>query len=334
MFNKFYKTIAATAVASIALTAVVAAPVGAQSLSPSGPNEAVAPSSDWVGIEPGESQWYTFHYDFDEDDSASQAIVELEMAVEDSLRFEIWTSEQLRQWSNGDEVDALGAGSVSSNDDMILEWAGSAPASDTYYVIVENNRSIPSYYSLDITGEDVSFTTASFDDMMSSVVNEEASVATDLADIQTETMALTVETGFAQDNRVGSDPANAMIPNSEWTELQPGESRWYTFDYDYDNSDDALPTEALVELEMGAENTVEFEIWTPDRLQQSATDEDIEALGVGSVKSDLTGNDDHDTKLIWSGSAPASDTYYIVVQNKTDQPAYYSLNVSGDDVTF
>jgi hypothetical protein len=334
--NKLFKSVASAALAGAVLVSVAATPVFAQEISASGPNEAVAPNSNWVELAPNGSHWYAFDYDYDSGDTPSQAFVELEVAVEDSIGFEVWTPQEVREWANGQKVNPVGAGSELSDDAFTVAWVGSAAASDTYYVIVENNRNVTSNYKLDIFGETVSFSAPQFNGDIAATPAATEAVAVDVvasADIQSDELGLTVEAAPVEAATAGIDPFSALIPNSDWTAIAPGESRYYSFRYDYDDGD-LTPSQALVELEMGTENTVEFEIWTGEQVRLWSNGTDFDAVGMGNLKSDFTGNKFHDTKLIWAGSGTASEDFTIVVKNTTDVPAYYSLNVSGEDVTY
>ena len=45
----------------------------------------------------------------------------------------------------------------------------------------------------------------------------------------------------------GYGPESALTPSDDWRSLAPGEVRWYTFHYDYDQIADEA-TETIVEL--------------------------------------------------------------------------------------
>lgn len=139
----------------------------------------------------------------------------------------------------------------------------------------------------------------------------------------------------ADEPTAGFGPDTALAATGDWEGIAPGESRWYVFHYDYDNSsDDNRPSQAVVELEMGHEDSVSFEVWTQNQLRLWADGVDFDALGVGSKKSNFTGNDDHDTKLLWAVKERSSETFYVIVDNERDIASYYVLNINGQDVTF
>lgn len=339
MFKNLSKIIAFMAVVAVlALVGVGAASASDEPTAGFGPDTALAATGDWEGLAPGESRWYVFHYDYDnsnDSNTPSQAVVELEMGNEDSVSFEVWTQGQLRLWADEVDFDAIGVGSKKSNftrnddHDTKLLWAVQERASETFYVIVENERDIPSYYALDISGRDVSFPTAGMN-----IVESTAPTTSD--EIMTETMALTVEDTPAPELADGYSADNAIAAPSDTVTLQPGQQIWYTFEYDYDNSDeDNVPSQALVEVAMDVQDSISFEVWTPDQVRLWVQNEEFDATGEGTNFRDGTGdNDPNRNLLVWSGSAPASNTYYVIVENETDAPAIFSISISGEDVSF
>jgi hypothetical protein len=157
----------------------------------------------------------------------------------------------------------------------------------------------------------------------------------------------------------GMSASTASAPISGWLEIAPHSSQWFKFKYSYDDSgkthdSNSTPTDALVTLKMQDPNSVGFEVWTPGRLQNpqyAAKDTDhsdpmFEPVGVGTPM--FMGTTHHHNAngvrevvdvtnpnvLTWSGGERASDTFYVVVQNKTDTPASYMLAVSGPTVSY
>jgi len=133
----------------------------------------------------------------------------------------------------------------------------------------------------------------------------------------------------------GTSPNAAVAPNAEWMMIEAGESVWYEFHYDYDNSNSGnTPEQAIVELEMGTEDSISFDVWTPAVVDLWVNNEEFDPIGAGSKKSDLTGNDDHATKLMWATSTAASETFYVIVENNRLVPSYYQLQITGNSVSF
>jgi len=302
-----------------------------------GPNVAAAPAGDWVGLEPDQEVWYVFNYDYDSSrDTISEALVELEMGSENSVSFEVWTAEQVEKWATGTDFDALGIGARKSDftgnhfHDTKLIWANGAAASERFYVIVKNDRDVASYYNLDISGTGISFPTVA-----ESPAVDVAAVDTGSADeILTESLGLVVEGVTVEvPDLVGVGPDTALVATNEWTDLAPGEKIWYAFTYDFDQHA-STPSDVLVQLEMGNENSVGFEIWTPDQVNKWGNGTDFDPLGLGAQLSDFTLNDAHDTKLTWSSNTLSSDTYYVIVENQNATTSYFALDITGKDVSW
>lgn len=133
-----------------------------------GPDNAAAPSDEWVYISDGESLWYAFDYfghhefELDEDDEevaiwvASPVQISLDSQPDEAVGFSVWNEEQVRLWSLGEEVDPLGRGTENENEAGDLFWAGSLGNPGRYYVVVETQGTEPGTFVLSISGEDVS----------------------------------------------------------------------------------------------------------------------------------------------------------------------------------
>lgn len=143
----------------------------------------------------------------------------------------------------------------------------------------------------------------------------------------------------------------AAGPGAGIIEIASKSSNWFKFKYSYDNNDsDNEPTQALVRLKMATPGCVSFEVWTPGRLrdpqhndQDSDTKNDrVAPVGGGTpefLRSEhRAGEQSTDVvnplSLTWAGSAKSSDTYYVVVKNKTEAACTYSLSISGPDVSY
>lgn len=149
---------------------------------------------------------------------------------------------------------------------------------------------------------------------------------------------------------------DATGPLAGVVQIEPGATHWYKFKYTYDNSKDSNePTQAIVELMPMVRGAVNFEVWTPERLNAPLPDDSLPKdaavrtpVGVGSPM--LVGETSHwegpapqhkhyvplldGLHMMWAGGAAASDTYYIAVTNKTDTVQSYELVISGPDVAF
>jgi hypothetical protein len=173
----------AVMVAMPALAATPAAPA-------TGMTAAGAPLPGWVTIEPGMAQWYRFKYSYDNSDKDNepfQAIVELRKAAPANVIFEVWTpgrlnaplrDPKLTREEQGALREPVGMGTpmyldtvwhyegpsgmqhrhyVDVFDATHLTWAGSARATDAYYIVVKNKGSEPASYQLTISGPTISF---------------------------------------------------------------------------------------------------------------------------------------------------------------------------------
>lgn len=148
-------------------------------------------------------------------------------------------------------------------------------------------------------------------------------------------------------------------PVAGTVQIEAKGSNWFKFKYTYDNTKteernadgnhNSEPTQAFVNLKMAVANCVSFDVWTQDRLQtpqhngqdKDAKNDKITPVGrgtpysKGSVQVDGKQQDVSDAQMLtWAGSAATSDTYYVVVKNRTDAACSYSLSISGQDVSF
>lgn len=133
-----------------------------------GPDNALAPSDEWIPISEGDVSWYAFqyrgHHEFDEDEDGEEVATWVATPVEiwldsepdQDVGFAVWTEEQVRAWALGEEVDPVGRGTENENEPGDLFWAGSFGNPGRYYVVVEHEGTEPGSFRLSISGEDVS----------------------------------------------------------------------------------------------------------------------------------------------------------------------------------
>lgn len=175
--------------------------------------------------------------------------------------------------------------------------------------------------------------------------------------------------GMAQDPcgqfTFGTSRETAGGPFGGWVQIAPQTTTWYKFKYYYsprnddsddeDNNgdnDDNEPTNAVVHLRMNVPNCVSFEIQTPERLDHpdryaegNKDDDDAQTplrgpVGRGTPFATNNHDDDSDemvrdpSHLVWVGSAAATDTYYVIVRNRTNAACTYTLSITGPDVAF
>lgn len=303
-----------------------------------GPATALAPMNVRRTLAPGEERWYTFRYAGGADDeNPSEAVAELAISRPNSIDFEVWTEDDVRQWANGEDFTPTGAGTPAfaiedgnsdNRDRRLLRWVGSGQATTTWYIVVENNSDAAASYRLTVTGPDVFFPDSNAETAEDSMDEMDSTMSAD-ADRMAGAMAQTVNGG--------TGPDDALSPMGMQRTLAPDETRWYTFDYT-GGADDANPEEVIAELRMANPGSVSFEVWTEDDVRSWQNREDFEPTGAGTpaftVEDDPNADNRNRSLLRWVGSGQAETTWYIVVENETDAPAPYRLNVSGPDVSF
>ena len=110
-------------------------------------------SGDMTELEPGGQHWYTLSY-------RGSGTVEVRMNVEPngSAYFVIATPDGARSWAAGGELESIGRGTENEFESADLFWTGSFGSAGDYYLIVEysGNGRDPAYYSLDVSGADLS----------------------------------------------------------------------------------------------------------------------------------------------------------------------------------
>jgi hypothetical protein len=134
----------------------------------SGPEDALAPSDEWVLLPVGETYWFAFQYQghhryWGEDDEevlsawvGSELKILLDVEPDGGATFSVWTPEQVRRWGLGEDVDPVGRGTENENEPGDLFWSGSFAEPGRYYVVVEHQGTAPSSFQLSISGEVVS----------------------------------------------------------------------------------------------------------------------------------------------------------------------------------
>jgi hypothetical protein len=155
---------------------------------------------------------------------------------------------------------------------------------------------------------------------------------------------LSVNTSFALDpwGAVDATP----LQNGVWHELAPGEVHWYKFGYNVgykqtndDDDDDDFDKEfeivaPYVSIRLISEpNNLEqpgFSVWTPERLKQlqieGGDDNEAQPLGRGSPEEHAKGD------LFWRGRFDGRGTYYVAVENKSNETRYYALYMNTDSL--
>lgn len=140
----------------------------AEAATGTGPDNALAPSDEWISISTDQVYWVAFDYwgrhEFEEDEDEEQVAIWtatpvqiwLDSEPDEAVVFGLWTEEQVRLWALGEEIDPIGRGTENENESGDLFWAGSLGNPGRYYVVVENQDTAPGTFMLSISGEDVS----------------------------------------------------------------------------------------------------------------------------------------------------------------------------------
>jgi hypothetical protein len=174
MFRLLSKRALSAISAGLLLVVTAVTPVAAQdqtaAATPGTSRETAGPNfPEAVQLNPGDTHWYQFRYTFDDTlkDEPENAAVTLKMDTIGCATFDVTTSGRLNFPYNddGDLVGPVGKGTAFSTggndpqeiDPSQLDWVGSSPASETYYVIVKQHGDTPCSYKLSITGSPVSF---------------------------------------------------------------------------------------------------------------------------------------------------------------------------------
>jgi len=351
--TKISKTIGVVATAALLFT-TGAGTTFAQSatLNPGdGPTVAVYPSSDAVTIAPNSWQWYSFRsqvpINVDSDgndvvtnpeDATINAIVRVQSGDVD---FEVWSDEDLNNWRNDSEFEATGNGTINefvSGDPLF--WEGSFTTNNSYYLIVKNNSAQAATYTLDIVGNVAFPTSLALDSTMSTEMAEsdvmssgemalmveepvEATMTEDMAATDASTMNATMGTG--PESTLMPAEGNVMIDGNSW--------QWYSFrsqlpvDVDSDGNDVVTnPSDATINALLRAKSgNVDFEVWSADDLNNWRNDNEFEATGTGTTNEFISGD-----PLFWQGSFTTNNVYYLIVMNRSAEPASYSLDISGN----
>ncbi|MBX3011572.1 MAG: hypothetical protein KF832_08685 [Caldilineaceae bacterium] len=132
----------------------------------------------------------------------------------------------------------------------------------------------------------------------------------------------------------GTGPDDALSPTGETTTLDPHARRWYVFKYDYTVGEN--PSQVIAELQMDEPGSISFEVWSQDDLNRWRNGEDFTPTGAGTPAFAIgAGADNRDRTLLrWAGGSRATVTYYLIVENNTDNPMNYTLTVNGPTVSF
>jgi len=137
---------------------VAAAPEAAPSAMVAESEPAVAETvpaevGSWMSLPVGMEHWFSFYYDGD----GSQIEITLAADPDNGATFSVWTSEQVRRYSLGEDVQPVGRGSQNEFASGDLVWSGSFTSPGKYFVRVDHRGAAPTKCMLDITGSAVTY---------------------------------------------------------------------------------------------------------------------------------------------------------------------------------
>jgi hypothetical protein len=341
MFTKLSKFLSGLLVAALLVTAGASAAF-AQELNAgpgSGPGNAARPTAGAVEIAPGSWQWYAFRSQVpvqgDEDEAVvianrlNEAVINATLRTQSgNVDFEVWSADNVNEWIAANDFDPVGAGT--ENESITgdpLYWEGAFTTNNTYYLIVMNRGSQAATYSLDVTGN-VSFPTQL-------ALNGAAQEAV----MSTGEMALTVAAPAAaagaapMTTAIATGPEMAGMPAAGNVEIAPQSWQWYAFSSQVPLSVDAEGNDVTNVVNQAKVNAilrnvsgnVDFEVWSADNLRDWVNGTDFDATGAGTTNESISGD-----PLFWEGSFTTNNLYYLVVKNRSNQPATYNLSVVGD----
>lgn len=333
-------------VSALALIAVLClmGPAAALADTPTGtgPSDALAPTNTMQHLNVGQERWYAFHTDgADRQNNPSQVFVMLNAQPNGSARFNIWSTERMlaRQVSSDPNKDAppVGEGtqvSFKDGDNTLyryngaLVWGAGFMHPATYYIQVQQTGSQPADYQLSVTGDAVTFPTATQNVQLAANTNPAPAASASKAPL---TLPATGNQASPQESPSGSSLETAMSANGRLMNIRPGQQQWYKISVP-GNSDTDLHPYVLTDLKTLSGGGARFTVWTAERLRErtvaSNPDKDAPPLGVGVVETYKDGDTTltrNSGDLIWRGDARNATTYYILVEPTGSQPAQYQL---------
>ncbi len=158
--------------------------------------------------------------------------------------------------------------------------------------------------------------------------------AVTLAAVAGLALAAVAATPLAAQDVSGKDVQAIVQPSGDWREIKANELDVYQVNYDFTQDGDTTTSDVVVELEMGEEDSVGFNVYTPEQLAQWQNGETVDPMGVGSDKPGQS-DDLPKTKLIWTSSSHGNETFYIVVGNKqSDKASYYDITITGSGISY
>jgi hypothetical protein len=333
----------------------VSFPQPKQVKAPAGGAKPMAPTGNSTPVAVGQQHWYTFDYAGDN----SEILARMSVDPTGSAEFSVWTPalfQQLGQAGPGDKVDPVGRGSVDDGLGGDLVWQGNFNTPGTYHILVDQTGSIPSSYSLNVTGDGVTIptpaklaaiaaksttaaksvaTTEETKEPAATKIAETAKTAKVAAPVTPAKTAATAEetkesaatktaeaaktakvTAPATPAKMGAGPGDALPLAGAWLPLTLGQETWYAFQYPGDGS------EVAIQMSVDPTGSAGFKVFTPAQEQQWAQGSTVDPVGRGSA-NDARGGD-----LFWTGNFSTPGTYYVVVDQNGSVPSNYAIRMN------
>jgi hypothetical protein len=315
-----------------------------------GPGMAAMPAADAVTIAPNSWQWYIFRTQVpvNVDSEGNDIVTNPEDAtvtatldeISGDVNFEVWSPNDFNNWANGSDFDPTGTATVNefiSGDPLF--WKGSFKANNNYYLIVMNTSSQAATYTLDISGNmifptdlAINATAPAMQDAVAQSSEEVMSTGEMALTVEQPTAATTDETAASM-SAMGTGPETTLMPAAGYVMIAPNSWQWYSFqaqkpvDVDSEGNDVVTnPSDATIQATLRLESgNVSFEVWSADNLNNWRNSSDFDPMGAGTENEFISGD-----PLFWQGSFQNNSVYYLIVKNNSSQPAYYSLDITGN----
>lgn len=113
----------------------------------------------------------------------------------------------------------------------------------------------------------------------------------------------------------GTGPADAILIQGQTATTQPNVQTWYKFDEVGNNQLVTVTVDSIVK------GTLFFRVYTPESIAQWISQNGLHSVGISSTTPE------HDQ--VWEGRFTFPGTYYIVVENTSQFPVEYAINVEG-----
>lgn len=324
---------APTGVGAVART--VAPPAALQervltSLTGTGPDYAMSPTTEWKELRKGQIHWYAFNFGYDE--KREKPVIESRLysspnrgailTVRNESQATTWRKDGKHEWF-GQAMPADVDRDKNGEADYGL-WAGTLRISGKYYIVVEHNKEFnqPVYYSFTLKGEGVSWAMTTAQPPLPAVVAPAAA-------------PVVVEPAPRKaDALLGTGPDYAMRPTDEWRTVQASEHQWFAFRFAYDEKRADQPVEIRVYSDpydgavLTVRNAEQAEKWRKDGVH--------EHFGCCTLSEQDVNNDGNPDFALWSGTLRLSGTYYIVVERAAhvSGPVHYHFTINGEGVSF